>query len=265
MPRLSLDSLTLTDTTPMALIAAAAAAGFDTISMWVQEPALYPSPTCTAARLGDCLRLLADSQVAVETIEVFDLHSPGALDSYRPALERGARLGAVTALVLNYSNPDRAMSADLLARFAAMAREHGLGTNLEPVAGGKTHTLVQARDLILASGADVGITLDPHHLIRGGGSLADMAEIPAGMIRYVQLCDGPAVIAPELAPTEAIADRLYPGEGDFPLVEMLRLAPGDVTIGIECPSLTRVRAGRSPTEQAIEARAAMEAVLAKIA
>lgn len=265
MPNFSLDSLTLTDTQPMDLISAASAAGFGTISLWVQEPALYPSPTCTVDKEADCASLLADTGVQIETLEVFDLHSLAALEMYRPALELGARLGGKTALVLNYSNPNRSETTDLLAKFAEISLEYGLGTNLEPVAGGHTFSLIQARDLILASGADVGITLDPHHVIRAGGSMDDIKAVPEGMIRYVQLCDGVAQPSAELAPLEAIADREYPGEGVFPLLEMLRLAPKDVTVGIECPSLTRVKAGKSPTDQAIEALASMKALYARLA
>ena len=264
MPNFSLDSLTLTDTQPMDLIRAASAAGFGTISMWVQEPALYPSPTCTPDKETECKQLLADTGIQIETLEVFDLHSFPVLEMYRPALELGARLGGKTALVLNYSNPDRSETADLLAKFASIAGEYGLGTNLEPVAGGHTFSLLQARDLILSSGADVGITLDPHHVIRAGGSIEDIKAVPEGMIRYVQLCDGVAQPSAELAPLEAIADREYPGEGVFPLIEMLKLAPKNVTVGIECPSLTRAKAGKSPADQAIEALASMKALYARM-
>ena len=260
MPRFSLDSLTLTDTEPTELIEAAAQAGFGTISLWVQPPALYASAACTAEKEAGCAERLQATGIAVETLEVFDLHSFDALEAYRPALKRGARLGGKTALVLNYSNPDRGQSAELLGKFAEIAGEYGIGANLEPVAGGKTSSLQQARDLIVASGADVGITLDPFHLIRAGGSIADIAEIPAGMIRYVQLCDGPLIASSDIAASEAIAHRLYPGEGEFPLLDMLRAIPADATVGIECPSLSRVRAGKSPAEQAREALLAVESL-----
>ncbi|KPH66509.1 sugar phosphate isomerase/epimerase family protein [Novosphingobium sp. ST904] len=261
MPKFSLDSLTLTDTEPMELIEAAAEAGFGTISLWVQPPALYPSSACTAEKEADCARRIRDTGIAIETLEVFDLHSVEALEAYRPALERGARLGGKTALVLNYSNPDRGQSAELLGKFAEIAAEYGIGANLEPVAGGKTSSLQQAAELIAASGADAGVVLDPFHLIRSGGSVADIAALPEGMIRYVQLCDGPLQVPPEIAASEAIGHRLYPGEGEFPLLEILRAAPSDVTIGIECPSLARVRAGQTASVQAREAMAAIKRIL----
>ena len=264
MPVLSLDSLTLTDTSPQDLIRAAAGAGFDVCSLWVQAPALYPSPLLTPDMEQECAAILADTGLGVMTLECFDLHSKAVVESYRPQLELGARLGAKVALAINYSNPDRAETADLLALFAAAAREFGLGVNLEPVCGGKSQTLAEARSLVLASGADVGLCFDPHHLIRTGGGLAELQAIEPGMIRYVQVCDGPLIQPPEIRATEAVCERLYPGDGEFPLVDLLRAAPRDVPVGIECPSLRRAAAGISPLDQAIEAIGSVRALLAAL-
>lgn len=261
MRGLSLDSLTLTDTQPMELIRAAGAAGFDIVSLWVQAPALFPSPLLTPDKEAECASLLADTGLAVGSLECFDLYSEDIVEAYRPALELGARLGGKTALAINYSNPDPAHTAAILAKFAETAREYGLGVNLEPVAGGQSPRLAQAREIIRASGADVGICFDPHHLIRSGDGLADLQAVEPGLIRYVQVCDGPLVQPPEIAATEAICERLYPGDGEFPLLDLLRAAPKDTPLGIECPSLRRAQAGMSAKEQAAEAIAAVRKLL----
>lgn len=264
MPILSLDSLTLTDTRPQDAIRAAAEAGFDACSLWIIPPALYPSPLVTAENERECAAVLADTGMQVLGLEVFDLYSMAAAEGCKPLLEMGARLGGKAALAINYSNADRVESAEILARFAEIAADFGLATNLEPVAGGKSQTLAQAQDLIRASGADVGICLDPHHLFRAGGSIADIAAIEPSLIRYVQLCDGPIPQPPEIVATEAVCERLYPGDGDFPLVDFLRAIPGDWPLGIECPSLQRAQAGKSALEQAREGLAALRGVLAQL-
>lgn len=263
-PRLSLDSLTLTDTRPQDLIRAAAAAGFDACSLWVQAPALYPSPLLSPDREKECAAILADTGMEVVALEVFDLYAMDCVEAAMPQLELGARLGGKAALAINYSNPDRGETAEILARFAEAARSFGLATNLEPVTGGKSQTLADAQDLIRASGADVGICFDPHHLIRSGGGLAELKAIAPGLIRYVQVCDGPVPQPPEIAATEAVCERLYPGEGDFPLIDLLRAAPRDVIVGIECPSLRRAQAGMSAAEQAVEAIASVRRLLARL-
>ena len=262
MPKLSLDSLTLTDTQPQVAIRAAAEAGFDVCSLWVQEPALFPSPLLTSEKERECTAIIADTGIEVQALEVFDLHSLAAVEGYKPQLELGARLGGKTALAINFSNPDRSETAAILAKFSEVAGEFGLGVNLEPVCGGKSQTLNEARDLIKASGADVGICFDPHHLIRTGGGLAELKAIEPGLIRYVQVCDGPIPQPAEIAMTEAVCERLYPGEGDFPLLELLRAAPRDVTVGFECPSLRRAQSGMSALDQAREAIAATRRLLA---
>jgi sugar phosphate isomerase/epimerase len=264
MPRLSLDSLTLTDTQPQEALRAAAEAGFDLCSLWVQAPALYPSPLVSPDKERECAAIIADTGLAIQALEVFDLHSLAAIESYQPQLELGARLGGKAALAINYSNPDRGESAEILARFAEVADQFGLAVNLEPVCGGKSQTLAEARDLIRSSGADIGLCFDPHHLIRTGGGIAEVRAIEPGLIRYVQVCDGLIPQPPEIAATEAISERLYPGEGDFPLIELLGAAPRDVTIGVECPSLRRSRAGLAARDQAIEAMSAVRALLARL-
>jgi sugar phosphate isomerase/epimerase len=260
--KLSLDSLTLTDTPPQEAIRAAAEAGFDACSLWIIPPPLFPSPLVTREGERECAAVLADTGMAVIALEVFDLHAMAGVDACRPLLEMGARLGGKAALTINYSNADRIETAEILARFAETAAGFGLATNLEPVAGGKSQTLAEVRDLIRASGADVGICLDPHHLFRSGDTIADIAALEPGAIRYVQLCDGPIPQPQDIIETEAICERLYPGEGDFPLLDFLRAAPRDVTLGIECPSLRRAREGVSARDQAREAIASARKLLA---
>lgn len=264
MPKFSLDSLTLTDTAPQVAIRAAAEAGFDACSLWIIPPSLFPSPLVNLENERECARIIADTGIEVIALEVFDLSSLAAVEASRPILEMGARLGGKAALTINYSNPEPIAAASVLARFAEVAAGCGLATNLEPVAGGHCQTLAEAQSLIRASGADVGICLDPHHLLRAGGSLGDIAGVEPGRIRYLQLCDGPIPQPLEIAATEAVCERLYPGDGDFPLPEFLRLAPSDLPLGIECPSLRRASEGMSPADQAREAFGKAKRLLAAL-
>lgn len=259
---LSLDSLTLTDTPPPVAIRGAAEAGFDACSLWIIPPALFPSPLLTPDLERECAAIIADTGIAVIGLEVFDLHSLAGVEAAKPLLDMGARLGGKAVLAIHYSNADRDEAADILAAFAEAAAGFGLATNLEPVWGGQSQTLAEAHDLIRASGADVGLCLDPYHHFRAGGTIADIAALPGDAIGHVQLCDGPVPQPPEIAQTEAICERLYPGDGQFPLVGFLRAAPADVPLGIECPSLGRAQAGVSALDQAREALAKLKRVLA---
>jgi len=260
-PRLSLDSLTFTDTAPPVAIRAAAEAGFDACSLWIIPPPLFPSALLTPPVERECAAVIADTGIGVIALEVFDLHSLAGVEDAKPLLEMGARLGGKAALAINYSNADRGEAAEILARFAEVAAGFGLATNLEPVCGGKSQTLAEAEDLIRRSGADVGLCFDPHHLIRSGGGLAELRAVTSGMIRYNQVCDGPLPQPAEIAMTEAVCERAYPGDGDFPLAELLRAAPRDVPLGIECPSVSRGQAGVSAADQAREAMGKLRQLL----
>jgi sugar phosphate isomerase/epimerase len=261
--KLCLDSLTLNDTEPVDLIRAARAAGFDLVSLWVQPPSIFPSQLVTPAKAKACLAALAATGIRVGPLEVFDLGSAEAVKSYRPALELGAQLGARTASAINVRNADAQAVSELFAQFAGLAREYGLGVTLEPLARFATATLAQARDIIRASRVDAGIVLDALHLVRMGGTAADVRAVEPGLLRHIQVCDGVASPTPEALRGEASFDRLYPGEGVFPLVDLLRDAPMDVSWGIEAPSRRRA-AGMTAERQAQEAMAAVRRLIDQI-
>jgi sugar phosphate isomerase/epimerase len=262
--KLSLDSLTLNDTEPVDFIRAAGSAGFDLVSLWVKPPSVFPLQLVTQAKVKACVAALAETGVGVGPLEVFDLVSAEAVKSYRPALERGAQLGAKSASAINIRNADPVAVSELLAEFTELAGDFGLGVTLEPIARLATATLAQARDVIRAARVDVGIVFDVLHLVRMGGTAADVRAMEPGDIGYVQVCDGVASPSPELLRVEASHDRLLPGEGVFPLVELLGEAPVDVAWGIEAPSLRRAASGMSAELQAREAMASLRRLIGKI-
>ncbi len=262
--KLSLDCMTLTNTQPVELIRSAKTAGFDLVTLWLQPPSCFPLQLVTPALERECANALAETGIGVQALEVFDLSSTQTIPSYRPALELGARLGAKAAVAINTRNADAAEVSEALAAFAGLASEYGLGVNIEPIAMCRTATLAQARDLIRAAGVDAGIVLDVYHLVRTGGTAEDIRTLEAGLIRHVQICDGSASPSKETIFKEAAEERPYPGEGVFPLVELLSATPNDIPWGIETPSRGRAESGMSAEKQAKEAMAALRQLLQKI-
>lgn len=261
--KLSLDCMTLTNTLPTDLIRGAHSAGFDRVSLWLQPPACFPLQLVTADNEPACAAALAETGIEVGAIEVFDL-STADVASYRPALELGARLGAKTAVAINTRNPDTGAVTAALAKFAALAAEFGLGVNFEPIAICRTATLAQARELIRAADVDAGIVLDIYHLVHSGGTAADIRAMEPGLIRHVQINDGMASPTREQMFIEAGKERPYPGEGVFPLVELLSATPNNIPWAIESPSLRRNESGLSPQAQAAEGMAALRQLLQKV-
>src|SRR3546814_2453633 len=70
------------------------------------------------------------------------------------------------------------------------------------------------------------VALDVLHLMRNGADIAAVAP-NAGLIGYVQVSDGPLELPDEIpAWHEAVKERLLPGDGAFPLAEILRPVAG---------------------------------------
>jgi sugar phosphate isomerase/epimerase len=263
--KLCLDSLTLNNTEPADLIRCARLAEFDMVSLWAQPPSILPAQLLTAAKLPACKAALAETGIVLGPLEVFDLSSAEAVKSYRPALELGAALGAKTASAINVRNANPTHVSELFAQLAELAREYGMGVTLEPLAKFPTATLAQARDIIRASRVDAGLVLDAFHLVRQGGTAADVNALGPGFVRHVQLCDGPAVASLEETRYQSTYERMYPGEGDFPLTELLSNVSTEISWGIEAPSRLRGESGASAEMLAKQAMAAIRGTLEKIA
>lgn len=262
--QLSLDCLTMTDITPLELIDCAASAGFDAVTVWTNPQSAFPRQVLTPAMLGDCKRALADTGVAVHAIEAFNLESAEAIEACRPAFELGAEIGAQAVLAYHLGGPGGSEAADLLALMAEVAGEFGLGVNIEPISMGETRTLAEAAALIRASGANAGIVYDTLHLVRAGGSARDLEDIDPALIRHLQIDDGPASLTQEEAMVEATGERLFPGEGAFPLYDLLAPVPRGIPWGIEVPSMRRAAAGKPPQEHAKDCMASLLQLLERL-
>jgi sugar phosphate isomerase/epimerase len=194
---------------------------------------------------------------------VFNLNVDDLIAGYEPALALGASMGARSATAINYGSlrPD---IVERLVAFHALCTRHGMEAYLEPISMGATRTLEDGADLIGAAGVNVRLVVDIIHLIRTGGSPRSLGAIAPERIGHIQVCDGPAIVAKDAIGHESIANRLYPGEGEFPLVELLRAAPSHASIGVETPSLERQKRGLSPLERAREAIGATRDLLKRV-
>jgi sugar phosphate isomerase/epimerase len=260
---LSLDCLTLPDVGPVDLVRIAAGAGFGSFSLWVQPPAMYDVMLATAAMADDVARVMADHPVALGNLEVFNLNTDDPIAAYEPAVALGARLGAATATAIDFGTP-RPDIAERLAAFCALCAAHGMRAMVEPIAMGNVRTPHEGVELIRAAGVDATLVVDCVHLVRTGCTPGDLRAIPPEYVGHVQICDGPATIDPDDLGLEATANRLYPGEGEFPLVDILAAVPPSATIGLEVPNVARLEQGMAPADRARAALRAARSVLERV-
>lgn len=260
MRPISLDCLTLSELPAAEMIRVAADAGYASVSIWVQAPILPGGALTSPEMAKDILRALSETGVTIGNLEVFNLNTDSPIADFEPALVLGAGLGARTATSIDYGSP-RADIAERLWQFHELAARHGLRALIEPISMGVTRTIGDGLDLIDAAGVDVGLVVDCAHLIRTGCGAKDIARADPRRIAHLQLCDGLLNLPADAIALEASLERLHPGEGEFPLVEILRATPAAATVGLEAPSQARRERGESPLQRARDAYAAARTIL----
>lgn len=265
--RLSLDHITVTDTTPAQLAELAAATGCVGICPFLHSMAVLPAmPEYDLARDPRALRetraALAANGVGVDLIYPFTMAGRTNVADFAPVLEAGAELGAPLANVLCYDR-DPQRRTEKLIELAELAATFGIGLAIEFYPPAQVRTLAEAlAEIDRAGRADIGVTLDLLHVMRGGDAAASMALIADPRVRIAQLADGPAEMAADRIEWEAGLQRLLPGEGAFDIKGFLGgIAPG-IPVSLEVPQQAAIEAGRTPLERA---RAAVEALAGVLA
>lgn len=247
--RLALDHLTAVDATPVELAEAARAAGCDGVCLFLRSMDVLPlmPPFDLIADLPGrraFRRRLDDLGLRLELAYPFTLAGRTEIASFAGAMECAADLGAGLLNLLIYDR-DPSRRADRFAAFCALASAHGLRVAVEFYPASQVSSLAGALELVRAIGrpGDVGVNVDLLHLMRSGGTLAELAAAPDGMILLGQLADGPACRPPGEWEMEASSDRLCAGEGVFDLAGFVRALPAGCPVSVELPRDAAVRAG----------------------
>src|SRR5579862_2758629 len=193
MPRpLALHQITAMEASPEELVSIAAAVGCDRVCIFVYSPAAGISfPVVTRATKAAFLGRLRGEGVGVANLEYFPITAETDLDAYRAPLELGAELGACLAVThVHDAEEDRA--ADTLGRFADLAAECGLAIGLEFMGlSPGCNSLARAVRLIdRIDRPNAGIAVDALHLVRTGGTPAEVAALAPAYFAYSQICDG---------------------------------------------------------------------------
>lgn len=221
-------SATLPQAPLAAKIEAAAAGGFQRITLWAHEYAQARADGWSDAALResldahglavdgiDCLLAWIDGET-VPDVPMFRIREQ---DMYDAAAALGARWINVAQAFGNTLELPRV--ADSFAAICARAQTHRLLVTLEPIAWAGIRDLATARAVLAAAGADnARIAIDAWHFFRGGSSLDQLAQLPAALIDNIQLNDAALRVAGDLwADT---ADRRLPGQGELPLAALVR-------------------------------------------
>ena len=239
---LSLSHLTVLDATPLELIDAAVAGGFNSIGLRIvpPQPADVIFPVIGDEPLiRDILTKMDDCGVGVLDTEAVWLAAHTRVAELEPAMELSARLGAHNMLVVG-NDDDEERQLDNYVRLCDLAAGYGLTAALEYIPYCRIGNLRQAQDLVRAANRpNAKVLIDALHVMRSGDGQAGLSALVPEYYAYCQLADfaGPRPESTELLRREARTDRLYPGQGEAPLKEILAAFSAGFPIGVEAPGL----------------------------
>lgn len=247
MRPICLDHLSLSDLTAIELIDVAAQLGCAAVSLFVTPLPLGPYRDLVndAAARADVVSALRDTALSVGIVEPFMLDDAIDWDMLQRTAALTAELGG-TINTLCFDK-DRARLESSLGRLADISRAEGAAMAIEGFTLSTARTIGDTLKLAEIAGTDVGLTIDTLHVVRTGGSWADVAAVPPERIFHVQLNDGP-LIAPDNLYQEATLERLPPGEGAFDLASLVPLIPQTARVAVEAPF--RAPAGATPLARA---------------
>jgi len=268
MRLLSLSPQTVLPCSPVEQIDAAAQAGFDAVGL-----RLFPVTVTDVDVMSDTTtqraveQRIAEAGLKVLDIEVVRATPQTNVDAIVPALEFGSRLGArwlaVTAAALDSYHPaDEPCVVRCLADMCRLAEDHDMRVALEFMAFRGIRTLEDAIRVVEAVGHPaMGMSIDALHFFRSGGTTDALVDIDPQLIACVHLSDAPGAVPADLI-SEARQNRLQPGEGELPLIDLLSVLPRELPVAVEVPSRDRERL--SVAERAVKGARSSQRLLAAV-
>jgi sugar phosphate isomerase/epimerase len=266
--------------TPLeALIEAAAGAGLGAITL---TAGMYEASRAAGRSDAQLRRLLSEAGVKVHAIDPLISVLPG---TPRPAdvppenrayfefteercYAAAEALEAETINLAHFGGGEvrEAQFVECLIPLARRARSHGLRLTLEFLPESAIPDLATAQRIVAAVDApSLRLMLDTWHLARSGGTLAQLAAVPKGLIGALQISDRRE--PPAGTTYTPMGGRLLPGEGELALVALLRTLltrEPELTVGVEVFSdeLRCLPAGEIAARVAASTRAVLRQALA---
>jgi sugar phosphate isomerase/epimerase len=263
---LSIHQLTLLDVEPEELVDIAAELSCNHLCLFLELPGgenHFPRVR-SVQHAHQLRRRLDDNGVSVFNTDTFLVTPTTDFKRYEPMVEIAAAVGAQVIDVMCH-HPDFARAAEIIANFTRLVRSYGLRTLMEPTPRTTTKTLDDAvKVLSLVDDPSLTLNVDILHLMRSGQQLSDLARIDPSCWYYAQISDGPPHVPVELQKAESSENRMIPGEGQFPLVEFVRMLPPNGVLSVEVP-LMRFQAELPPRARARRAVEGARSVLAAAA
>ena len=257
MNPLGLEYLTVYGCHPLDTVRIAADIGCSHLTFFTQAvdfPGMPPHPPS----------LFDDARLRKEVMAALDDHglTIALIDGFGFASAEGAKAAALRAQldimcelgvtrVNTSSTLEWGATIDKVGTLADLVGEYGMMLTIEAIPtytiGDLPSALAVLREV---NQPHLKLLIDTMHIARTGGAQL-LTEIDPALIGYVQICDGPAGMpSGEVYFDEALHQRLIPGEGELPLVEMMAAIPEHIIASMEVPLRSLREKGVSDAERA---------------
>ena len=212
----------------VAVINAAAKAGFQAIEPWIRELDDY---TSKGGSLKDLGKRIADAGLTVEDAIAFnsfleddDSKRAASMEKLKVDMDKVAQIGG-KRIAAPPGNNRAAVSLDNAAKYYREALEMGEKIGVQPllelwgthpVLGPLSHGIYTT---VAAGRADASLLLDVFHLYKSGTPFTALKQINGASLHVIHLND-----YPQAADSSTLNDgnRIYPGDGVAPLRDIMR-------------------------------------------
>lgn len=242
----SLAHLTVLGCPPPEMIYVASTAGYDYVSIrpiymgLKGEPnyALHTNPEL----LKQTKRALSSTGMRIHDIELAKICEEVEVESYEPAIEIAAKLGAKSVLSSIWMS-DKEKYLEKFAKLCDISKKYGLNVDLEFVTWADVYDLKTTVDVLkTVNRSNVGVMIDTLHFNRSRVKLEELDNIPKEWFHFAHICDGPKEI-----PTDKEGlihtgrdERFYVGEGAIDIASIIKRMP-PVVYSIELPHIERAK------------------------
>ena len=223
-----LNSSTIRPAPLLEKIRIAGTVGYAAIELWNDD---LDAHLQAGGSLGEVRQALADAGLQVPTVIAVHgwLGSSGtpharALDEARRRMEQAAEVGAPHIVASPaMESVDLSHGGAEYRELLELGRRIGVAPAMEYLGFvSSVYTIDQAWQIATdADHPDATIIMDPFHILRGGGSLESIAKVPGEKVAIWHWNDVPDT---RLISQQTDADRVLPGDGVGPLMQIERLA-----------------------------------------